>query len=245
YIGQIVARAGSRLNPELASDLLGGVEGAHVGRDLVVVNEALINPGALALREYPGEQVQVIGVWRTVLRNIPHLVDPRLRNAILSYLPVSAGHLRNPDAVRGNGGAGGNVAEVLLYLLPRRLRVNVAGYGKNCVGRSVIGLEPLLNIAHRSRIQVVHGPDYGPRVRVASRIRRLGDQFISEAVRLVFTLTLLVLNHAALEIERLLVDRPEQVPHAVRLQPESVVHGRSRHIFKVIRSIGIGGAVQV
>ena len=62
YFGHIVARPGSRLNPELAGDLLGGVERAHVGRDLVVVDQALIKPGTLALREHLAEQAQVIGV---------------------------------------------------------------------------------------------------------------------------------------------------------------------------------------
>ncbi len=78
---------------------------------------------------------------------------------------------------------------------------------------------------------------------MACRVRTLGDQLPSEAIGLVLTLALLVLNYAALQVERLLVDGSEEVSHAIGLEPEGVVQGGRGHVLKVVGAIGIGGAI--
>jgi hypothetical protein len=50
---------------------------------------------------------------------------------------------------------------------------------------------------------------------MADRIGVLGQDLVRHAVGLVLALALLVLHHAALQVQLLLVDRAEQVAHAV------------------------------
>ena len=69
------------------------------------------------------------------------------------------------------------------------------------------------------------------------------DEFADLAVGLVLALALLVLHHAALLVERLLVDRAEQVAHAVGLHPQRHVERGGRHVLEVVGAVELGGAV--
>ena len=71
----------------------------------------------------------------------------------------------------------------------------------------------------RSRVQILHGADHGPRIRMLGGISGPRDQFAVRAIRLVIALALFVLHHAALQIESLLSNASEQMAHAVGLQP--------------------------
>ena len=76
-------------------------------------------------------------------------------------------------------------------------------------------------------------------------IQRLAQLVPDLAVGLVLALALLVLDHAALLVERLLVDRAEQVAHAVGLHPQRHVERGGRHVLEVVGAVGVGGAVLV
>ena len=144
-----------------------------------------------------------------------------------------------------HGRSGGNVAEVLFDLLPRRLRVDVAGHDEHRVGRSVVRLEPFLHVVERCGVEVLHGADDGVRVRMRGRPDGSGDQFLRDGVRLVLSLPLLVLNHAALLVEFSLVDGAEQMAHPVGLEPEHHVQRGDRNVLEVVGAVLVGGAVQI
>src|SRR6476661_5349054 len=80
---------------------------------------------------------------------------------------------------------------------------------------------------------------------MAGRVRILNDQLFRHAVRLVFTLALFVLHHAALQVELLLVEYWQQMSHAVAFGKERVVQHGSRHVLKVVGPVIISSAVQV
>jgi hypothetical protein len=71
------------------------------------------------------------------------------------------------------------------------------------------------------------------------------DQFPGDGVGLVVALALLVLDDAPLLVELLLLDRAEQMPHAVRLHPQRNVERGGRHVLEVVRPIVRRGAVEI
>ncbi len=71
----------------------------------------------------------------------------------------------------------------------------------------------------------------------------LREQLLGHPVRLIFTLSFFVLHNAPLQIERLLVQRAQQVPHAIGLHPQRKVDRGCGDILEIIRAIGIGGAI--
>src|ERR1700733_2606685 len=80
---------------------------------------------------------------------------------------------------------------------------------------------------------------------MAGGIGVLGDELAGYTVGLILTLALLVLHHAALQVEGLLIERAKQGAHAVGLQPERVIERRRGYVFEVVGAVVIGGAVQV
>src|ERR1035441_5511072 len=80
---------------------------------------------------------------------------------------------------------------------------------------------------------------------MAGGVGVLRDELFGDAVGLVLALALFVLDDAALEGERLLVERAQQVAHAIGLQPERVVNRGGRDIFEVVGAVVVGGAVEV
>jgi hypothetical protein len=80
---------------------------------------------------------------------------------------------------------------------------------------------------------------------MAGGIGVLGDELLGYAVGLIFALALFVLHHAALQVEGLLIERAEQVAHAVGLQPERVIERRGGDVLEVVGAVVIGGAVEV
>ncbi len=80
---------------------------------------------------------------------------------------------------------------------------------------------------------------------MADRIGVFRQELPGHAVRLVFSLALFVLHHAALEVEFFLVQDAEQMTHAVAFREQHVVEHGGRHIFKIVRAVAVGRAVQV
>ena len=80
---------------------------------------------------------------------------------------------------------------------------------------------------------------------MADWVSVLRENLLGYTVGLVFTHALFVLHHAALQVELLLVQHPQQVAHAVTFGEQDIIqHGR-RHVFEIIRAVVVGGAVQV
>jgi phage shock protein PspC (stress-responsive transcriptional regulator) len=141
------------------------------------------------------------------------------------------------------GRPGRDVAEVSLHPTLHVFGLHVAGHRENRVGRPVVGLEPLLDVLERRRVQVLHRTDHRMVVGVAAGIGVLLDHEEGLVVGLVLPLAFLVLNDAALLVELLLRHRTEQVAHAVRLHPQRHVEGRLRHHLEVVRPVLVGGSV--
>ena len=80
---------------------------------------------------------------------------------------------------------------------------------------------------------------------MAGRISVLGNKLLGNAVGLVLALALFVLDHAALQVQRLLLEGSEQMAHAVGLQKECVIERRGGDVFEKVGTVVVGGAVQV
>ena len=90
--------------------------------------------------------------------------------------------------------------------------------------------EPALDlVARRGRVDVAGQHQHG----------------VVRSVGLVVALALLVLDHAALVIEPLLVQGAKEVPHAVALHIERLIEGRGRHGLEEVGAVVPGGAVPV
>src|SRR6202020_3587023 len=62
YLFKTEARSGGDLNIKLSGDFVGVGKGGDVGGDLVVVDEALVEPGSFALGHDVGHHVQIVAV---------------------------------------------------------------------------------------------------------------------------------------------------------------------------------------
>ena len=109
--------------------------GVHVGRDLIVVDESLVEPGRLAVAQHRGCDLEVAGIGRAPRRNVPHLVDPSLRHAILHRAALTPRAFGDPGLLPRDRRSRRNVAEVMLDFLLRRLDVDVAGDDEHRVRR--------------------------------------------------------------------------------------------------------------
>ena len=69
------------------------------------------------------------------------------------------------------------------------------------------------------------------------------DVVEGSSVRSILALALLVLDHTTLLIELVLIDRAEEMPHAVGLHPHRKVQRCRWHGLKVICAVGIGRAI--
>ena len=137
----------------------------------------------------------------------------------------------------------GNVAEVMLDFRLGGFDVDVTGQNERRVVWPVVRLKPLAYVFQGRRVQIVHRADDVPRVRVPGREEIRDDLLEYFPVRLVVALALLVLHDAPLLVELLLVDRGEQMAHAVGFHPQSEVHGGARDGLEVVRAIEIRRAV--
>ncbi len=207
--------------------------------------QALAQPRGLGTAQYLREQLQLIDLGGTDLRHVPGAVDTRLRHLVghrLARVGAALGHVHR--RLR-HGRAGRDAAEVLANLFLGGGQVDVASQYQHGVVRAVPGAEPGLHVIQRRRVQIVHRTDHAVVVRVANWIQRLVELVPGLAVGLVLALALLVLHHATLLVQRRLVDRTDQMAHAVRFHPQRHVQRSGGHVLEVVGAIGIGGAVLV
>ena len=71
------------------------------------------------------------------------------------------------------------------------------------------------------------------------------DQFFGDRVWLIFTLPLLVLDNAALEIENVLADGVIEVAHPVRFGEKRIIEGGNGNVLEIVGAVFARGAVQV
>src|SRR5690606_15371472 len=233
------------VDEEAAAELRRPVGGADAVHQLVLVHQALVQARSGAAAEHLREQVEHGGLGAAVLGHVPDAAHHHLRDLVLEHGAAGLGQRRDRHVRLLHGRAGRDVAEVLRDLLLRGLQVDVAGQHQHRVVRAVPGAEPLLHVLERGRVEVVHRADGGVVVRVPFGVHGLGDHLAELAVGLVLALALLVLDHAALFVEHLLVDRAEQVAHAVGFHPQRHVQRGGRHVLEVVGAVGVGGAVHV
>ena len=135
--------------------------------------------------------------------------------------------------------------EVLLGLLAGGGDIDVTGEHQRGVGRAVVPPEPILRLLERRALEQLVGGHIRGVVRMPLREARLEQPVPDLAVGLVLALALLVAHHAALLVEHLLVERAEQMAHAVGLHPQRTVERGGRHVLEIVGPIGAGGAVLV
>ena len=163
----------------------------------------------------------------------------------MHHSPVRSGHFGDPGFLVPDRRPGGNIAEIFFNFFFGGLEVDISGETNHDVRWTVIRLEPFLHVVHRCGIEVRHIADDGPRVGMPGGISVLRDELKGNGVGLVFSLALFVLHNPALQVERLLIELAEQEAHAVGFHPERVIERGSRHVFKVVGAVIVGGAVEV
>ncbi len=245
HLRHVGARTRGQRHAELAADLGRAVARGGAGGQLILVHQALVQARGLAAAQHARGQVEQRFFLRVGARHVPGAVDARLRHAVLRHRAVGAGALGDPGVMLGQRRARRDRAIETLDLLARFFSRDVARQHQHRIVRAIVLLEPVLDVGHRGRVEVFHLADHGPGIRVTGRVGIGRQEFPGDAVRLVFVLAFLVLHHAALDVELLLVDRAQQVAHAIALGEQRIVEHRGRHVLEVIGAILVGGAVQV
>lgn len=217
----------------------------HVIDQIVLVDQALIQPRGLAAAEHGGGQIQLDRRIAAQLRRHPGAVDARLRDVVVLHATLLRGQRGHPGLLARHRLAGRDVAEVLQRLGARLRHGDVAGQHQGGVGGAVVVVEPLFDVGQRGRVQVFHRADGVVLVRMVGREQVGQDVLVHAAVGAVLALALLVLHHAALGVEFFLADRAKQVAHAVRFQPQRGVQRSGRHGLEVVGAVEPGGAVHV
>ncbi|MNM92050.1 hypothetical protein D3C81_1043690 [compost metagenome] len=242
-LGRILALLHRRHHHEVGPQLRGVGAGADVVHQLVLVLQALAQARGLGTAEHIGQQLQLVDVGGADLGHVPGAVDARLRHLVGHYFAGVGRALGHVHLRLCHGRAGRDAAEVLGGLFLGRGQIDVTGQHQHRVVRAVPGAEPGLDVVQRGGVEIVHRADHAVVVRVAHRIQRAVELFPHLAIGLVLALALLVLHHATLLVERGLVDRADQMAHAIRFHPQRHVQRGGRHVLEVIGAVGIGGAV--
>ena len=245
HLGQVAPGFRCSLHKELPGDFVQSDEGIRIGGNLVVVHETLVEAGGFPNAQDIAYEVEIIAVGRSVLRDIPNLVNARLRDAVLHFLAVRSGHFCDPSFLVRDGRTRRNVAKIFFDFFFGGFGVDVARQANHHVGGTVVGLKPFLHVVHGGSVEIGHLADDGPGIRMVRGIRVMGDELKGDCVGLVFTLALFVLDDTALQIESLLIERAEEITHAVGFHPQGVIEGRCGHVFEVVSAVVVGGAVQV
>ena len=217
----------------------------NIVHQLVLIDQALVQPRGLAAAQHGGGQIQLDHVVGAQLRRGPGAVDARLRHMVVLHAALLCGQRGHPRLLTRHRLAGRDIAKVLLGLGAGLRHGDVAGQHQGGIGRAVVIVEPLFDIRQRGRVQVFHRADGVVLVRMVGRKQVGQDVLVHAAIGAVFALALFVLHHAALGVEFFLADGAEQVAHAVRFQPQRGIQCGGRHGFEVIGAVEPGGAVHV
>ena len=178
-------------------------------------------------------------------RHVPGTDDHRLRYTVVHDIAARISTGGDIHLMTGQRAPGSDVPEVLLGLLAGGGGIDVAGEHQRGVGRAVVPPEPILRLLERRALEQLVGGHIRGVVRMPLREARLEQPVPDLAVRLVLALAFLVAHHTALLVEHLLVERAEQMAHAVGLHPQRTIERGGRHVLEIVGPIGAGGAVLV
>ena len=162
HLAQISARIRGEREVELPADLVGVIRGSRAGRNLIFVDQALVEPRSLTLAEHARRQVQQRFFGGAKFRHIPDAIQARLRHAVLHPAAMRARAFRDPHFLLGDGRPRRNLAIILFDFFARDFRRHVARNHHRDVVRTVISLKPFLDVAQRSSVEVFHGTDHRP-----------------------------------------------------------------------------------
>ena len=166
-------------------------------------------------------------------------------DAVLGGLGDRRGQGRDGGLGRGVDRTARDGAEIFLGQFTRLRGRDVAGQDQDGVVGTIVGAEPVAHRLHRRRVQVGHRTDGRVAIGVAFREQGLQLLVLVQAVGLVVALALLVLNDAALQIERLLGDGAQHIAHAVAFHEQGLFQRRGRDRLEIVGAVEIGGPVHV
>ena len=155
---------------------------------------------------------------------------------------LSRSGFRGPGG--GGGSAAGDVAKVAVGQLEGLIRVDLADDGQAGVGRDVESFEEGLDIIAAGGFDIFHDANGEPAIRVGGWVEGLGHESRDLAVGAIgVILAVLVLDDIFLDAELGVVERREQVPHAVGLHGQGELQVGDGQVDVVIGSIGGSGAI--
>ncbi len=239
-----VAGARGRVDLELRAEEQRLLVRLDVLRDLLLVDELLIQPARAAAAENLGGDVRLGIAGLEDGRREPRHVHARELDAIRDDLAPLHGDLRRLHVDGRHRRAALQRPEVLFDQLLRLRGIEVADDGDARVVGRVIALEELLGVVEPRRLDVgVRSDDVGV-VRMIRRIEHVHELLLRVAVRAVLdALPPLVAHDVLLVGELLAVDRVEQVAHPVGFNPQRELEPVRRDRLEVVRPVVVGGAV--
>ncbi len=173
-------------------------------------------------------------------RRDPGHVDARQLDAIFDDEPALRGNDRRLHLHWRNGRSALQRAEVFLDELLGRGLVDVAGDRNRRVVRRVVLPEKFPHVVELRGLDVGVRSDDDAVVRMPFGKQRLEHRFLDDAVRPVLGALPPLVPHDVLLVRQLgLIDRLEQVSHAIGLEPERELELIGRHRLEVVGAIEI------
>ena len=214
-------------------------------RDLPLINQRPVHPAALPVRQDGPQNVPRVIRPGKIGRRQPHRIGTRQRYPVrhLQLHPPRQRRIRPPHAPHRRPRR--QLRKVPMRQLQSRPRVNIPRNRQAGVGRRIVPPEKILHIIQAGRVQILLRTDGHPVVRMRPRKQRLLNVPLRHPVGPVLVaLPPLVLHHIPLRVKTLLVQRIQQKPHPVRLQPQRQLQVVGRHILPVVRAVARGRPVQ-
>ena len=182
--------------------------GERVRRELLLPNDALVEPRASAARQNRREHGEGVVVRRRTRRYVVRHVETReTSERVVERRAPLFGLRRLAHVHRRRRGLPCDAAKVFLHFLERRLRVHVADDRDDGVVGRVVHMEEVRDVLHGRGAQVGHGADH--RMRIGEiRVGELGKRVADLAVRLIVDAeAALFLDGVDLVVEVVLGDR--------------------------------------
>ena len=241
-----VPRTRGRIDLELRAEHQRLLIRVDVLRDLLLVHQLLIQPARAAAAENLRGDIR-LGIARLEdVRRQPRHVDARQLDAIGDDLPPFHRDLRCLHVDRRHRGAALQRTEILLDELLRLRGIEVADDGDARVVRRVVAPEELARIGQTRRLNVRMRSDDGGVVGMRLRIEQVDQLLFRVSVRTVLhRLAPLVADHILLVGELLRIDRVEEIPHAIRFDPERQLEPVGGNRLEVVRPVVVRRAVDV
>ena len=219
--------------------------GGHSDRDLLVADHDPVEPRAGEAAEHRAADVERGQPLVEQPRHRPVALDGGRRDGILHLDRLGLGERGHAGLGRIVDRAAGDVAEIFLDQRPRFRRVDVAGQHQHRIVRPVFVAEPLLDVLEAGGVEVGHRADRRVMIGMAFG-KQLFQHFVEDQpAGLAVALPFLVLDDPALVIEHSLVDRAEQVAHAVAFHEQRPFERALGHRLEIVGAVERGGAVVI